>query len=120
MLHLIVLILECTEQCHDILQVWEQAGAPGATILESTGLARVQGKLRDDLPFMPSFRDLLKADEMHNRTMFAVVDDDETLERVLADTQRAIDFDQPNSGLLFVVPVSRVVGLKRHSSPKPE
>ncbi len=118
--HLIVLILECTEQCHDILKIWEDAGALGATILESTGLGRVQGKLRDDLLFMPSFRDLLKADELHNRTIFTVVNDEETLERVLEDTQRAIDFDQPNTGLLFVMPVSRVIGLKRHNSPTPE
>jgi nitrogen regulatory protein PII len=118
MANLVVLVLECTEVCHDILDEWEKAGAPGATILESTGLARVRGVKRDDLPLVPSLRDLLKADEMHNRTIFTVIDDDEVLERVLQVTQESIDFTQPHSGLVFVVPLSHVIGLKRRDASR--
>lgn len=114
MVHLVFLILECADTCHDILDEWAKAGAPGATILESTGLARMRGAVRDDLPLVPSLRDLLRSDEMHNRTIFTVIDDDDVLERVLETTQELIDFTQPHSGLLFVVPVNRVFGLKKH------
>ena len=119
MTNLVVLVLECTEICHEILDAWEEAGASGATILESTGLARIRGAVRDDLPLVPSLRDLLKVDEMHNRTIFTMIDDDEVLERVLAVTRENVDFTQPNSGLMFVVPVSRVFGLKRHDTLGP-
>ena len=119
MANLVVLVLECTEVCHEILNVWEEVGASGATILESTGLARIRGAVRDDLPLVPSLRDLLKVDEMHNRTIFTMIDDDEVLERVLEVTQENVDFTQPNSGLMFVVPVSQVFGLKRHDTSGP-
>jgi nitrogen regulatory protein P-II 1 len=115
MANLVVLVLECTEICHEILDAWEEAGASGATILESTGLARIRGAVRDDLPLVPSLRDLMKVDEMHNRTVFTMIDDDKVLERVLEVTRKNIDFTQPNSGLMFVVPVSQVFGLKRHA-----
>jgi nitrogen regulatory protein PII len=72
--------------------------------------------VRDDLPLVPSLRDLMKVDEMHNRTVFTMIDDEEVLERVLEVTQKNIDFTQPSSGLMFVVPVSRVFGLKRHDA----
>ena len=116
MAHLVVLVLECVEICHEIMDAWEKAGASGATILESTGLARIRGAVRDDLPLVPSLRDLLKADEMHNRTVFTMIEDDEVLERVLEVTRDHVDFTQPNSGLMFVVPVTQVFGLKRHDT----
>ena len=119
MASLVVLVMECAEICHDILGAWEEAGASGATILESTGLARIRGAVRDDLPLVPSLRNLLKVDEMHNRTVFTIIDDDEVLERVLQVTRENIDFTQPNSGLMFVLPVSQIFGLKRHDTSSP-
>jgi nitrogen regulatory protein P-II 1 len=113
MAHLVVFVLECGDVCHDVLDEWVKAGASGVTILESTGLARMRGATRDDLPLVPSLRDFLKSDEMHNRTMFTVIDDDDVLERVLEVTQDAVDLTQPHSGVLFVVPVTRVLGLKK-------
>ena len=117
MAHLVVLVLDCAACCPDVLQAWENAGAPGVTILESTGLGRLRRgtEMRDDLPLVPSLLDLLGADEKHHRTLFAVIDDDEIVERVIQAAERIVgDFSEPHSGLLFVVPVSRVIGLKKH------
>jgi nitrogen regulatory protein P-II 1 len=116
MAHLVVLVLDCVDCCPDVLQAWENAGSPGATVLESTGPGRLRGKeMRDDLPLVPSLLDLLGTGERHHRTLFAVIDDDETVERVIEETERIVgDFSEPHSGLLFVVPVSRVIGLKKH------
>jgi len=42
------------------------------------------------------------------------VEDDATLERVIAATERIVgDLNEPHTGLLFVVPVSRVLGLHK-------
>lgn len=120
MAHLIVFVLDCMEECPNILDAWEQAGAPGATILESSGVARMKAALRDDLPPLPSLRDLLSSRETHHRTIFTVVEDDDTLERVIVATQATVgDLSKPNTGILFVVPVTRVLGLvKRHAERK--
>jgi len=62
----------------------------GITILESTGLRRMQAAIRDDLPLMPSLRDLLAGQETHHRTLFSVVPDDATVDRIFAATERLL------------------------------
>lgn len=117
MAHLLVFVLDNLERCPAILDAWEEAGAPGVTVLESTGLGRLRRALRDDLPLLPSLSDVLVSQELHNRTLFTVIEDEATLERVIAATERIIgDFTRPHTGLLFVVPVSRVVGLKKRGT----
>ena len=71
---------------------------------------------RDDIPLMPSLRDLLTSEELSYRTLFSVVPDEEAVDRVIAATEAVVgDLSLPNSGFLFVVPVSRAVGLQNRS-----
>lgn len=114
MAHLLVFVLDNPEQCPGVLDAWEKAGVTGVTILESTGMARLRGIMQDDLPLMPSLRGLLASRELHHRTLFTVIEDEETLERVIAATERLIgDFTRHHTGLLFVVPVTHVLGLEK-------
>jgi nitrogen regulatory protein PII len=114
MAHLLVFVLDNMEQCPGVLDAWEKAGVQGVTILESTGLGRLRGATRDDLPLFPSLRDLLVSRELHHRTLFTVIEDEATLERVITATEQIIgDFARHHTGLLFVVPVIRVLGLKK-------
>ncbi len=113
MYHMILLILDELEQCPSVLDAWDAAGAAGITILESTGLARVRkSALRDDLPLMPSIDSLLKGREEHHRTLFTVVEDEAQVDRIIEVTQAITgNLEEPNSGALFVLPVTRAVGL---------
>ena len=113
MYHMILLILDELEQCPSILDAWDAAGATGITILESTSLARVRkSAIRDDLPLMPSIDSLLKGREEHHRTLFTVVEDEALVDRIIEVTQTITgNLDEPNSGALFVLPVTRAVGL---------
>ena len=109
---LLVLVLDNTELLRDVLQAWEDAGVPGATVLESTGLRRVTDMFgRDDLPLLPSLREITEKEHAAHRTIFSVIDDDAIVERAIAATERVTgDLSQPHTGILFVVPVVRVVG----------
>lgn len=114
MAHLVVLVLDNLLQFPHVLKAWEEAGASGVTVVESTGIKRVLRAMRDDLPLMPSLRDIMAGSELHHRTLFSVIDSQETLDRVVAATARVVgSFDEPHSGLLFVVPVSLVLGLQK-------
>lgn len=114
MAYLVVLVLDNLEQCPAVLDAWEQAGVGGITILESSGLGRMRGILSDDLPLIPSLRDLLATREFQHRTLFTVVEDEATVERVIATTERVVgDLNEPHTGLLFALPVSRVLGLHK-------
>ncbi len=114
MTHQLIFVLNNLEQYPAILDAWEEAGAPGITILESTGIGRIRRVVRDDLPLMPSLSDVLASQEMHHRTLFTVIEDEQILDKVIEATERVIgDFSRHHTGLLFVVPVSRVLGLPK-------
>ena len=119
MTHLVVLVLDDPELCPSVLDAWEEAGAGGATILDSTGLRRVQNALREDLPLFPSMRDFWSSDEARHRTLFTVVGDEATVERIAAATERVTgDLSGPHTGLFFVLPVIKVLGLDKEPPKK--
>ncbi len=115
MANLVVFVAPGIECCRDVLDAWEHCGVSGVTILESIGLHRVRELIRrDDFPLFPSLRHLLEGEEYHHRTIFTVVEDDFDLEALIEATRRAVggDFNAPNSGLLFIIPVARAFGLR--------
>jgi hypothetical protein len=114
--NLIVAILTDMQLCHDVIHEWEAGGVRGATILDSIGMRHLKQRQaqRDDLPLLPSLRKLLETEEFNHRTIFSVVPDELDLDDLIRRTEALVgDFDQPDSGFLFVVPVSRVRGLYR-------
>ena len=113
---LILFVLHDPEKLRDLLEAWKQAGIPGATVLFSTGLGRINqlDTLRDDLPLMPSLEDFLPKVEQLSRTVFSMVDDEAVVERVIAATQQVVgDLNEPERGLLMVLPVERAYGLRK-------
>ncbi|MEZ4641781.1 MAG: hypothetical protein R3E31_03390 [Chloroflexota bacterium] len=62
---------------------------------------------------MPSILNLMRTREEHHRTLFTVVDSDELVDKIIAATQSVIgDLNAPNKGVLFVLPVNRVIGVR--------
>lgn len=114
MYHMILLVLDDTDQCLPLLEAWEALGVGGITILESTGLGRIRKLgIRDDIPFMPSLSRLLQGREERHRTLFTVVEGEEMVNKIIQVTETIIgNLEEPDNGILFVLPVSRVVGLK--------
>lgn len=114
--YLVMLVLDDPDQSDALLNAWEQAGARGITILESSGIGRVRRRaaLRDDMPLMPSLRALLRGDEEHHRTLFSVVEGEAMVEALAQAAQQVVgDFSQPNTGLIFAMPISHVNGLHK-------
>ncbi len=114
MYHMVVLVLDELEACSDVLDAWEAANVSGVTIIESTGLGRAHEMrwLRDDFSLMPSLSSLLQSREEQHRTMFTLVDSMEMVDKLFAVTTAITgDLDGPNKGIMFVLPVTRVVGI---------
>jgi nitrogen regulatory protein P-II 1 len=113
---LVVVIVTDMQVCHDVVRVWEEAGVSGATILDSTGMRHLQQRQahRDDLPLIPSLRTLLEQEEFNHRTVFSIVSDEFDVDTLIRRTEELVgDFEAPHTGLLFVVPVLTVRGLRR-------
>ncbi len=119
-MNLILFVLHDPEKLRALLDAWKEAGVSGATVLFSTGLGRLHrsGVLGDDLPLMPSLEDFLPKVEHLSRTIFSLVDEDAVMERVIEATERVVgDLSQPDRGLLMVLPVSQVRGLRKYAPP---
>ncbi len=116
MSYLVILVVDNPENVPAILDSWEQAGVPGVTILNSSGLGRLRRHaLREDISIMPSLEDLLARDEVRHRTLLSAVDDRQLVDRMIAAAQEVIgNLEDPHTGVLFVVPVLEIHGLGKH------
>ena len=118
-MYMVMFVLHDPSFLREVLEAWDATGVSGITIFPSTGLRRLQSLdvLRDDIPLIPSLEDLIQQEERLNRTLFTIVDGDEMVEKVVEATQSVIgDLNNPNTGILTVLPVVKTYGLNR----KPE
>lgn len=112
--YLVVMVLDDINHGPRLFDAWEAAGVTGITIIESTGLGRLRRTLglRDDMPLMPSIRALTQAREEHHRTIFSIVEGEAMVDTLIDVTERTIGkLSEPHTGVLFALPVARVVGL---------
>jgi nitrogen regulatory protein PII len=110
---MVLLVLHDLSHFTNILSAWHDAGAPAVTIWEGLGTRALSEQARRaDLPLMPSVRDVLQADDMPRTTVISVVPD-EVVDRLTQATEEVLgDLSEPGKGILFVVPVTRVLGLR--------
>lgn len=112
---LMVLILNKIEALDYFLESLTSAGIGGATIIESAGLAMTLSKL-DSSFISASIRALFSAGDVDNRTILSVIKDDQ-LEIVRKVVYATIgDLSQPNTGILFTVPIDFAEGTKKNYS----
>lgn len=119
MSNLLLVILNDIGVLPDLLDVWREIGVPGTTILQSAGghasrnwLSRVG---------LGAINNLFEAKEVETRTLMAVFDDEKLLAQAIAEAERIVGgFDRPNSGVMFVLPVSQAIGVYKASLPPPQ
>jgi hypothetical protein len=114
---LILLILDDPHQTNAVLKAWDEAGAPGVTVLLSTGIGRIRRRigLGEELPLIPSLEDFLQLEEKPHRTFFTIVRGQELVDRIVQATHDIIgDLNRPHTGILVVLPVLEAYGLDRY------
>jgi hypothetical protein len=119
MYYQVTLVLDDVNRGPDVIDAWEQAGVGGITIIESTGLARWRQRhgYRDDMPLMPSLRSLLQNREEHHRIIFSIVEGEAAVNHLIEVTERIVgNLAEPNTGILFAMPLSHVAGVPRLDS----
>ena len=113
---MIMFVSKDVGQASEMLDVWVKAGVSGVTILESAGMqqAAETGGIRADTGIVFSLNKLMKAQEIHHRTLFTAIRDQETLDAVIeASTQYVVDWSRPDVGVLFVWPLTHAYGLDK-------
>jgi nitrogen regulatory protein P-II 1 len=107
-MQLLFAVINHEELVDDILAGFIELGITGATVVESKGMGRV---LSREVPIFAGLRTLAAASRPANRTIFCLADD-EKIESAIGLIQEICgSLDAPGAGILFTVPVGRVIGL---------
>lgn len=112
---LFVLILNNVEKLDDLMVAYAREDLCGATILDSTGMARTlyaaDRHEEEEITFFGSIRHYLTDHVGSNsKTILTVIHEDQH-ETIVRTTQEVIgDFSQPDVGIMFTVPLDFVLG----------
>lgn len=118
---LIILITSNVEDGLAVAVRWQEAGAPGVTVLKSFGLYSLQRKMTGDSLEVPlhiassmtsMMAYVLREMELNNHVLLSVVP--EELAPTLLEEARAVmgDLLEPNHGVAFVVPLDEAIGVR--------
>lgn len=106
---LLVCVIDDETKLNALLAGFVDLGITGATVLQSQGMGR---RLGGKLPATGELQSLLASVRPENCTVFSVIETQEKLEAAVALAQRVSgDLDAPGTGIVFTVPLGRVVGL---------
>jgi len=108
-MELLVCIVNREEKLDQILAGFVELGVTGATVVSSEGMARL---VKGDLPVMSSLQAILAKSRPQNTTIFSVIQTEELAARAIAMVEEKLGgLADPGTGIVFTVPVSRVIGL---------
>lgn len=111
---LLLMVLDDSDRLNEVLESWREAGVPGITILESTGLNRVLPR-HTAQPMYAGFSHIFAGGRVGHNTLFAIVDSMEIAKAAAKATENVLgDLSKPHTGIMCALPISQVWG-----SPEP-
>ena len=119
---LIILITSNAENGVEVATRWQDAGAPGVTVIKSVGLYSLQRQLQNDSIEVPLHMAssmagvmayVLREMENTNHVLLSVAPKE--MVPTLLDEARAVmgDLLEPNHGVAFVVPLDEAIGVRQ-------
>ena len=106
---LLVLILNRVEKLEEVLEGFLEIGISGATIIDSVGMGQI---LANEVPIFAGLRFMFAGAKPHNKTIISVIREEKEAPAVNILTKILGDLDNPGSGIVFMLPLDRVEGLK--------
>ena len=121
---MIILITSNVENGLEVASRWQEAGAPGVTIIKSVGLYSLQQSIQSggvEVPMhsarsMNSLMAHVLSEMAHTNHVLLSVVPQSLIETLLAEARVVMgDLLQPNHGVAFVVPLDETIGVRNHS-----
>ncbi|MDF1500645.1 MAG: hypothetical protein P1P76_09260 [Anaerolineales bacterium] len=115
MAQLLVLVIHDLSKVDEVVHYWVEQGVSGMTLIDTRGWTQHvdRSDYRDDLPLFPSLRKLVESTEDINRMVMSVVPDTFDVDELVSRTEEILGpLRDPETGILFVLPVSNVYGLQ--------
>ena len=107
-MRLLVAVINDPEKLDEILAGFLQLGVTGATVIQSEGMGRL---LSHDIPIFAGLQTLISGSRPQNRMIFSVVPAHLVDPAVELLQEICGNLASPATGIVFVLPVERVVGL---------
>ena len=109
---LLVIVLNKVECLDKLLTTFGKQHIPGATILDSKGMAQELGE-HDELRFLGSLRLLMNPAHKENKTIFMVISEEKVAAVSKIVNEVTGGLDHPDTGILFTLPIDYVEGLAK-------
>lgn len=108
---LLILVTSQKDKVDELIEALAMKKIAGATMVDSTGMARVITK-GSNSPLLDSLAALLNPSNVGSTTIFMVIKE-EQVEVVKSVADQVIgDLSKPDTGILFTLPVDETYGLK--------
>lgn len=110
-MNLLTVILKKADLTNEVCKELTEKGIHGGTIIDAVGMASILEKM-DDLPIFGMLKSILADDDDHEtvKVMLFVVDDKD-MEIAKNVIHEVVGLDEPNTGIMFALPVTFVEGL---------
>ncbi|GEM_PF-671703 len=122
---LIILITSDIESGLEVANRWQEAGAPGVTIIKSVGLYSLQEKIKRgsmEVPLhiassMTSMMAYMLGEMEHTNHVLLSVVPKEMIPDLLDQARDVMgDLLKPGNGVAFVVPLDEAIGVRLHTN----
>lgn len=121
---LVILITNQTELALDIALAWQEAGAPGVTIVRAHGIHTLQQEVKRGAVELPRMVTSMAAamahiiDQVEERSelLLSLVEEGQIDALITAADTILGDLNAPNTGILFTVDVERAIGVRQHGA----
>ena len=107
-----VFVLNRTELLESLLTEFGNQGLQGATVLDSKGMARIL-HTEDEMPIFYGLRTIMEPEHRSSKTIFMVLPDEEVDKARKIVNQVTGGMDQPDTGIMFAMPLTMVEGLEK-------
>lgn len=108
-MELLICIINQEEKLDKIMLGFLDLGVTGATVIKSEGMGKL---LTQDVPIIAGLQTLMSRSRPQNVTILSLIESREKLEAAVNLIEEVCgDLREPSTGILFTVPISKVVGL---------
>lgn len=110
---LLFFVLNKTEKLDDVLTEFARSNIGGATVVDSSGMARLLSHKHDEdeIPFLGSLRSFLNPEREKSKLIMTVIQDDQLEEAVKAIESVVGDLSLKDTGIVFSVPIDYTKGI---------
>ncbi|WP_373897909.1 hypothetical protein ACER0A_010255 [Haloimpatiens sp. FM7315] len=110
-MQVLIMVLNKTNYLEDIVKELNHCKIRGATIIDSTGMAKILTSCGEEIPVFGSLKMLLNEKRPFNKTIFTVLKDEQIPIAINAIKKVVGDLSKPDVGILFTLPVNYVEGI---------